>query len=184
VDDTRLREAIGRSIDRAAIHTVLLRKIGQPAGGLLPQWISGYAFLFPTAREVTPVAAAAPLILSHDPGDPISRAIAGRVAVNARDAGIRLHVAAQAPRPDLRLVRTRIRSSDPAAALSELGVSAESSPEARYAAERQHIESFQTVPIVHLPDLYGSTERLRSWNTPGLTKTGAWRFEDLWMAAP
>jgi len=54
-DDARMREALSRSIDRAAIVTFLLQKHGEPAGSLLPQWIGGTAFLFPTASD--PVAA-------------------------------------------------------------------------------------------------------------------------------
>ena len=36
-----------QSIDRAAIVNFILQKTGEPAGGLLPQWSSGTAFLFP-----------------------------------------------------------------------------------------------------------------------------------------
>ena len=42
-----VREALALSIDRAAIHSVLLQRQGEVSGALLPQWLSGYAFLFP-----------------------------------------------------------------------------------------------------------------------------------------
>ncbi len=48
-DDAHAREALARSIDRAAIVNFILQKEGEPAGGLLPQWSNGTAFLFPTA---------------------------------------------------------------------------------------------------------------------------------------
>ena len=42
-----MREAVALSIDRTAIHNVLLQKQGEISGALLPRWLSGYAFLFP-----------------------------------------------------------------------------------------------------------------------------------------
>ena len=45
----KVREALALSIDRAAIVNFILQKEGEPAGGLLPQWSSGTAFLFSTA---------------------------------------------------------------------------------------------------------------------------------------
>ena len=50
--DARVREAIALSIDRAAIVNFILQKEGEPAGGLLPQWSSGTAFLFSTVADV------------------------------------------------------------------------------------------------------------------------------------
>src|SRR5260370_32970797 len=43
--DARLGRAISLSIDRAAIVNVLLQRQGETAGGLLPQWLTGYACL-------------------------------------------------------------------------------------------------------------------------------------------
>ena len=48
-EDAHAREALARSIDRRAIVNFILQKEGEPAGGLLPQWSNGTAFLFPTA---------------------------------------------------------------------------------------------------------------------------------------
>ena len=199
-EDARVRGALALSIDRAAIHSVLLQKQGEPAGGLLPQWLSGYAFLFRTARDLArarELAAsippgAAPLTLGYDPADTLARSIAERVTVNAREAGMRPQVAPQTAKPDLRLVRVRIRSMDPAEALSGLAASlgladlltlAEpASPEACYAAERALIEDFRVIPLVHLPEIYASRPAVRTWQTPGLLKTGGWRLEDIWLA--
>jgi ABC-type transport system substrate-binding protein len=46
-DDVRAREALALAVDRSAIHSVLLQRQGEASGALLPQWLSGYAFLFP-----------------------------------------------------------------------------------------------------------------------------------------
>jgi ABC-type transport system substrate-binding protein len=186
--DARLREALALSIDRAAIQSVLLQKQGEPAGGLLPGWVSGYAFLFRTARARQQVASVAPLNLSYG-GDPLARSIAERIAVNAREAGIRLLVSAQAAKPDVRLVRARIRSIDPGAALAGLASSLGlgelpglADAEACYAAERSLVDDFRVIPLVHLPEIYASRTAVRTWQTPGLLKTGEWRLEDVWLA--
>ncbi len=52
VQDARLREAISAAIDRASIADVVLQRQGVMAGSLLPNWLSGYAFLFPTALDL------------------------------------------------------------------------------------------------------------------------------------
>src|SRR5260370_16536790 len=69
--DLRAREAVALSIDRATIHNVILQKQGIPAAAILPQWLSGYAFLFPVAPDLDrPRAlplAAPPLTLASIP---------------------------------------------------------------------------------------------------------------------
>ena len=195
--DARLREALALSIDRAAIQSVLLQKQGELAGGLLPEWLSGYAFLFRTARDTARARqlgaalppSAAPLTLGYDGGDPLARSIAERIALNAREAGLRPQVSAQAPKPDLRLVRVRIRPVEPGAALAALvsslglpSVPDAASPEACYEAERALVEDFRVIPLAHLPEMYASRPAVKTWQTPGLLKTGEWRFEDVWLA--
>ena len=91
----RVREAIALSIDRAAIVNFILQKEGEPAGGLLPQWSSGTAFLFSTAADAahakelsTQIIPAPKIVLGYDFGDSLGQAVAERIAVNAREAGI------------------------------------------------------------------------------------------------
>jgi peptide/nickel transport system substrate-binding protein len=200
VDDSRLREAIALSVDRAAIQGVLLQKQGEPAGGLLPQWLSGYAFLFKPSRDAARArqlaasmpASTVPLILGYDGGDPLARSIAERIAVNAREAGMRLQASPQVAQPDLRLVRIRIRSVEAADALvsvaSRLGLAEAlppgglANPEACYEAERALVEDFRVIPLVHLPEIFVSRPAVKTWQTPGLLRTGAWRLDDIWLA--
>jgi len=88
--ERRLREAIARSIDRAAIQKVLLQNYGEPSGAILPEWLSGFAFLFATARDLDRARQLRagldppPLKLGYDPSDALARQVADRVAVNAR----------------------------------------------------------------------------------------------------
>src|SRR5260370_8658367 len=53
-DGARVREALALAVDRSAIHRVLLQRQGEISGALLPQWLSGYAFLFPAAPDLGP----------------------------------------------------------------------------------------------------------------------------------
>ena len=95
--DARVREAIARCIDRAAIVNFILQKEGEPAGGLLPQWSSGTAFLFSTetaargAKEIQSQISTSPkLVLGYDSADTLEQAVAERIVVNAKEAGISL----------------------------------------------------------------------------------------------
>jgi len=203
VQDDRLRQAISLAIDRASIADVILQRQGVVAGGLLPNWLSGYAFLFPVAMDLpnakTLVAATrrevsrlAPLVLVYDSDDMEARAVADRVAVNLKEAGIAVQVSGQPATgkitpADMRLVRRRIATPDPAAALSELlnsfGASAEDmeTPEQTYAAERTPIDLFQIIPLVHVSESYGLSPQVRDWMAP---RWGGWRLEDVWLGPP
>ncbi len=52
VHDARVRQAISLAIDRASIADVILQRQGAVAGSLLPNWISGYAHLFPVSFDL------------------------------------------------------------------------------------------------------------------------------------
>jgi hypothetical protein len=87
-------------------------------------------------------------------------------------------------------VRLPVVSPDPARSLARitaaLGVSGsplapQVPPEALYATERGLVDGFWVIPLFHLPEIYGSSARVRTWATPGLSRLGAWHFEDLWI---
>ena len=203
IQDDRLRQGISLAIDRAPIADVILQRQGEPAGGLLPNWLSGYAFLFPdkedlprakellaaTGREVSRPA---PLVLVYDSDDVEARGIAERVAVNLREAGIVVQISAQAagsknPAADMRVVRIRISVPDPgialAGVLSALGEAPTSleTIDQQYAAERAPIDAFRVVPLVHVTESYGLGPQVRDWMPP---RWGGWRLEDVWLDQP
>jgi ABC-type transport system substrate-binding protein len=130
VRDVRVRQALALAIDRESIFSVLLQRHGEPAAGLLPNWITGYSFLFSTTPQVararqlrTEARLTAPLSLVYDAGDPLARLLAERVALNAADAGIILKTLPSTQNvtvPDVELVRVRLASTDPGVALAEL----------------------------------------------------------------
>jgi ABC-type transport system substrate-binding protein len=95
-----LRESLALSLDRATMAGVLLQRQGEPAAALLPQWLSGYAFLFRAELDVerakqlraslpaNVAGGTSPLrVLPQGPSD-LARLLAERVAVNARQAGL------------------------------------------------------------------------------------------------
>jgi len=190
VEDARVREALSLAIDRGAIHRVLLQQQGEISGALLPQWLTGYAFLFPAAADMARArarlsgvpAASRAFTLAAD--DAALRPIAERIALNARDAGLAITVGSGAA--DARLVAIRIASADPARALAvvaaTLGAPAPARPssaEALYAAEKAMLDGFRVVPLFHVPEVYGVSPRVRGG--PGFSPLGEWRFENLWL---
>ena len=187
-----VREALALAVDRSAIYNVLLQRQGEISGALLPQWISGYAFVFTTTVDVNKarslVAAAPPparaFTLSY--ADPALRAIADRVALNARDAGLAVSVVPGNGSADVKLLEARIESEDPARALSGVAMALglvlpphADTPEGLLTAERTLLEGFRVIPLFHLPDVYGAGAQVRGG--PGITPLGAWRFGDLWL---
>jgi hypothetical protein len=95
-------------------------------------------------------------------------------------------VTSQPGTADVSLVELRIASTDPAKALAELAAAlglprepSPTTPEQTYAAERALLEGFRVIPLIHLPDVYGVGPRVRGG--PGITPSGEWRFENLWL---
>jgi hypothetical protein len=208
--DTHLRDALAASIDRPAIVNFILQKQGEAAGGLLPQWSSGTAFLFPTAAD--PVAAKAlvsqiggspAMVLGYDSGDSLDQAIAERIGVNARDAGLAVTVqgigsavpVSSGSTCDARLVRVSMPSPDPRqvlvsfiasfaslAGFEPVPIPAGASREQIYSSERAVVVSHFAIPLVWLPKVYGLSERVRDWKAP--TAGGSWPFADIWLDGP
>lgn len=193
VDDPRAREALALAVDRAAIFNVLLQRQGEISGALLPQWLSGYAFVFNAASDAVKargLAAAVPAparSFSIGVEDAVLRPIAERIALNARDAGLAVSLAPQAGAADARLLEVRIAAADPARALAAiaatLGLPAPplraDSPDALYNAERALLEGFRVVPLFHLADVYGVAARVKGG--PGISPLGEWRLENVWL---
>jgi MarR-like DNA-binding transcriptional regulator SgrR of sgrS sRNA len=198
----RVAEAIALSIDRASILSVLLQRQGDIAGSLLPQWMSGYAFLFSSASDaararelwsqITPPPK--PMRLDYDPADPLAQFIVERIALNAREAGILLQVGGLSPatptgQSGLRLARIRLKGPHPAEALADLAQAlgledkwksfAVEKPDQVYAAERKLMDEGRIIPLFHLPEIVGLSPRLRNWMP---RRWGEWRLADAWLA--
>jgi ABC-type transport system substrate-binding protein len=139
-------QALSLAIDRVAIVNFILQKTGEAAGGLLPRWSSGTAFLFPAAapsavdlehakelwKQIAPSGA---LVLGYDSADPLEQSVAERIVVNAKEAGMALRAQAipasgagadksrgsglQPGHVDVELVRWRMTSPSPGVALED-----------------------------------------------------------------
>ena len=189
--DARLREALALSIDRKPIQSVLLKGAGEPAASLLPNWMTGYSFVFPTqanvrhAKVLLADSRQPPLTLSYDPRDPQAQLIAERIALNAREAGITVQVSLSGAE-DLRLVRAVLPSADPATSLREaareLGlpqpILQSNAVEDLYRAERTLLDGHTVIPLFHLPVASAASTRVRGWAPDRL---GGWNLQDLWL---
>ncbi len=207
---TPLREAISSSIDRSAIVSFILQKTGEPAAGLLPQWVNGTAFLFSMpASDAAGVARAkellqqmagpAKLVLGYDSADALEQAIAERVAVNAKEAGIAITTvgiaagkSASEAGADATIARSSLDSRKPREALTGLlaefatsaDVDASALPDAATAQdvfdrERAVVGDYQVVPLAWTPHVYGLSSRVRDWSAPGPGEH--WPFADVWL---
>ena len=119
--EARLRQALSESIDRSSIVNVLLQGQGEAAQTILPNWMTGYAMLFSQPRGrigngTNPESGT--MTLSYDASDPANQLIGERVALNARDAGIRLQTTPSASNADVRLLRIPLASAQPQLARS------------------------------------------------------------------
>ena len=188
--DEHVREAIALSIDRATIHNVLLQKQGVPTGAILPQWLSGYAFLFPTTRDLDRARqlarAPAPIVLAYNPADTTARLIAERIAVNAREAGVVIRpVPTGAQGAAAHITRTRVNWPDPSQALASVAPTVGlttppmDSPQAAYNAELALLRDHRIIPLFHLPEVYGLGPRVRGWAP---SRWGGWKLDSVWLA--
>src|SRR6202521_1215617 len=98
------QEAMSLSLDRQTMANVLLQKQAEPASALLPQWLSGYAFLLSMETNID----RAKEIRASLP----AKLLGERVVVNARQAAILVQVVNRAGPRGSTIATTA--SSDPA----------------------------------------------------------------------
>lgn len=207
--ESRIREALSRSIDRPAIVSFILQKQGEPAGGLLPQWSSGTSFLFPISRDLdrakelrSQIPGPVNIGLGYDAGDSLLQAIGERIAVNAREAGISITTQASSnagpglsKRPAASLVRLDMPSPEPRATLlafldqlrvpattdddADEGLPDPAAPQQIYDREAAVIQTYSVVPIAWIPHVYALSSRVRDWNAPGPGQN--WPLADVWI---
>ena len=204
--DDGARQALAQSVDRGAL-AVLLQRHGEPAGGVLPQWVSGYADLLDSGEDRTAAKASARALtpaarawrLQVDPTDAVLQAVAGRLVLDARDAGLSVSLAPAAstgPLADARLVRRLVPVTRPERALRlllpELGLSASSgtgdeapvgaaTPDAAWRLESSVVDRHLVIPLVHLSELFGVAPRVAGWPGPALQPPGGLQLERAWL---
>lgn len=193
-DEARLRQALSAGIDRGALSNVLFQGSAEPAGGLLPDWMTGYGFLFPAsadaarARQIREDARQlSAWTSSYDPADPLARVVAERVALNARDMGLALQPTASGT-ADIRLVRVPLDSLDNRVALARLAATlglarpkySGGSIEDLYAAESTLLNTGRAVPLLHIRTAVGIGPAVRNWSS---NRLGIWQLPEVWLGA-
>ena len=165
----QVRQALSLAIDRSSIVKVLLQGHGEAAGGLAPQWLSGYAFVFPIQTDLSKAKSLLggrppQLTLSYTAGDVLLRLIAERIAVNARDIGLAIQPKSVAG-AELKMLREPVEEWP------------------NYDTERAVMEERKLIPVVHVPHLYAIHNRVRGWDEAHDGRSGDLHFESIWVDA-
>jgi peptide/nickel transport system substrate-binding protein len=185
--ETALRGLLARSIDTVALNNVVFQGGGEPTAAMLPNWLSGYAFMFagaPTPRERAPQHAG--WTFSYDANDPTARIVADRITLNAKDAGITLQPATS-DAAELRLARIPLESTNPAVALDELATALQLNPpnlssnslDQLYQAEKSLLGTHRIIPLLHLRCAVAFHTNVRAIS---ILPDGRWNLQDGWLA--
>jgi MarR-like DNA-binding transcriptional regulator SgrR of sgrS sRNA len=192
MQNTVLRQAVAESVDRASLLNFIFQKQGELCGGLLPNWLSGYAMVFPTAQNMqhakelrSQLTQAPALTMTYNPADASLQLVAERLALSAREAGINIRTAPAPAHWDLSVARVRLNSYHPSVALEDMvntiGVEHktpdDTTPDALYQRERELLKSYQLVPLVYVPQGFAANDRVRNWK---LDEHGLPDFDELW----
>jgi peptide/nickel transport system substrate-binding protein len=170
-----MRQSIAAAVDRAALFNVIFQKQGEVTASLLPEALSGYAFLFPTdrdpdrARTLRGGASLPPLTLAVPDSSAPMQLAAERIALNLHEAGFTIQVApgwhASAP---LTLRREHLEAASPRGALDELlarfgqnSTVTGTDPVSLYQSERNALASATIVPLLWLPRAWAVSDRVR-----------------------
>ena len=192
--DEQVRRVIARAIDRNSIYTVLLQRAGEASAGLLPQWMSGYSFLFSPVQPAAlrPLRPLPTFILNYDFADMLAKSVAERIAVNVRQAGISMqpvgeNIGVRGANGEAWLARMGVDSTDASTALLHLAaqmsadkskIGSPSTPEQLFRAESALLEDASIIPLAHLPETYGLSPRVRNWVAP---IADGWPLADVWV---
>lgn len=191
-EERSLREALALSIDRASIRSVLLQGAGQATAGVLPNWMSGFDFVFYTDADLTRARHAREQVrtiptwtLGYDGSDPVARLLADRIALNGKDAGLALQPTS-AGTSDIRLMRIPLPSADPWIDIAKVSAicgippakNKSTSIEDLYATEQTLLTTQRIIPLFHLPVSYAAAPTLQDWS---VRPDGTLTMADVWL---
>lgn len=172
--DAGMRQSAALAVDRAALYNVIFQKQGEVTASLLPQNVSGYAFLFATDRDLNRARALrggafpAPLLLGTESGGATMHLAGERLALNLHEAGFNVQMAPPGTPAAITLRMIRLEEIDPRAALDEMlaafklnttvsGVNSRS----LWQAESGALQPDTVVPLLWLPRAWALGERVR-----------------------
>jgi peptide/nickel transport system substrate-binding protein len=181
--DVNLRRAIGFAIDRSALSNVIFQKQGEITASLAPGWMTGYAFLFPTDRDLNKAhqlrgGATPPLVLAVDGSDATIQLAAGRIALNLREAGFNVQITSKGSGSAIDLLlrevpleqgtasavvdaNRRALSDHPALSAPSNTNTAEDQSQAALRYEQEALADARLIPLVYLPRAYAIGSRVR-----------------------
>jgi MarR-like DNA-binding transcriptional regulator SgrR of sgrS sRNA len=188
--DSRLRQALAASIDRASLLNFVFLKQGEIAAAALPNELTGYDALFPSstdaalARELRSQASPSrPISIGYEAADATLRLVAERIALNARDNGLPVSTDAKGE-PDFLLMRLPLPATNRAAALAEFasqaGISQAGGSDAiedLFRDEHALMAQASLIPLLYVPRAYAVAERIRGAALAAsgrLDLSGAW----------
>jgi peptide/nickel transport system substrate-binding protein len=190
--EIHLRNALALSIDTSAINNVVLQGGGESTGALLPNWLSGYGFLFtqqPSLERARSERAlgrqSSPLVLAYDSQDLVERTVAERILLNARDAGITVQLTTSG-HADLTLTRVSLPSLNIQTALTGIALALQlptpsfgnASANDLYSAEKTLLQSHRVIPLVYLRSGVALQPAIRNFN---MSPDGTWQMNNVWL---
>lgn len=168
------RQSIALAVDRSALFNVIFQKQGEVTASLLPASLSGYNFLFPPDRELDRArtlrgpAPSGPLSLGVIDPTPTLQLAAERLALNLREDGFNVQMAAPHTAAALILRRVHLEATAPRAALDEMcalfgqnGKVTGTDPVALWQSEQAVLANGTIVPLVWLPRAWAVGDRVR-----------------------
>ncbi len=193
-EEIHLRNALALSIDMPAINNVVLQGGGEATGALLPNWLSGYGFLFARVQntefartERTLGKQSGPLVLAYDSQDLVARTVAERVMLNARDAGITVQLTTNG-HGDMALTRVPLPSLNTQTALTGVALALQlpmpsfgnGSANDLYSAEKTLLQSHRVIPLGYLRSGVALQPGIRNFN---MSPDGAWQMSNVWLGS-
>jgi MarR-like DNA-binding transcriptional regulator SgrR of sgrS sRNA len=160
----------------------------------LPNWLSGYGFLFPQEQSLerarTERALAkqsSPLVLAYDAQDPVTRTVAERILLNARDAGLTVQLTTSG-HADVALTRVSLPSLNISTALTGIALAmqlptpsfANASASDLYSTEKALLQSHRVIPLICLRSAVALQPAIRQFN---MSPDGAWHLSNVWLGA-
>lgn len=192
--DPQMRRSAALAVDREALYNVIFQKQGEITASLLPQALSGYAFLFPVSRDLPGARAlrggASPpaATFSAPAGDPTLQLAAERLALNLHEAGFSVGVTAPGTASTLALRLVHLDASTPRASVDEmldaLGQNVTvtgTDPVSLWRAENEVLRSDTVIPLLWLPRAWAIGPNVRGLR---LSADGSPLLEDASLEGP
>jgi MarR-like DNA-binding transcriptional regulator SgrR of sgrS sRNA len=190
--DVRLRQALAATVDRAALLNFVFQKQGEIAPSLLPNRITGYAALFPSAPDAARARelraeAPRPMVIGYDPADSTLQLVAERIALNAREDGLQASASATGD-ADFTVERVPLPSANMQVAIEQWATAVQapiagssSEIEDVYRSEHELLAQANLIPLLYVPRAYAVAQRIVGAT---LDESGCLDMAGAWIEEP